>query len=149
MQKGGNDNGNDNTNLPGLSLAFWHIFIFIFSLTIISLFIVERFLSPFLEVWPWKCAALNAASRLTSAPPTTQRRVEWVVRWLCISMARRWWFSLSNPFCDVSLMIMILFGNYPLSFTEWKRAICAAIVPENGIISLLIMMTYDFHCQIC
>lgn len=42
-------------------------------------------------------------------------------------------------------MIMILFRNYPLSFT----GICALIVPENEIISLLIMMTYDFHCQIC
>lgn len=42
-------------------------------------------------------------------------------------------------------MIMILFRNYPLSFT----GICAPIVPENEIISLLIMMTYDFHCQIC
>lgn len=41
MQKGGNDIGNDHTNLPGLALAFWHIFIFIFSLTITSLFIVE------------------------------------------------------------------------------------------------------------
>lgn len=42
-------------------------------------------------------------------------------------------------------MIMILFRNYPLSFT----GICAPIVPGNEIISLLIMMTYDFHCQIC
>jgi len=60
---------------------------------------------------------------------------------------QRWWFPfrVSTP----ALMIMILFRNYPLSFTEWKRAICAAVVPENGIISLLIMMTYDFHCQIC
>lgn len=54
-----------------------------------------------------------------------------------------------SRFSTLALMIMILFRNYPLSFTEWKRAICAAVVPENGIISLLIMMTYDFHCQIC
>lgn len=114
----------------GVEPAFWHIFIFIY---------IYIFIPPLTIISPLIVEILDF--RAQSAQLRTQP-----AGWLPHQETSKGLFSGdSTP----ALMIMILFRNYPLSFTAWKRAICAAVVLENGIISVLIMMTYDFHCQIC